>query len=194
MKKSFLLSILVPLGFATADLVPALPARAPETDLQARSELNPLLGKRQFCSLGYEICFANDGTAICTYSDDICCQLQTGTDPFSCPPDHPYCCGLDLTTGLFWCGADATCSVSGFIEVTTGLEPTETTGVSGPTKKATAAPSATQNPTSESSNQPTEGNTPQPTAKTGAAVVMGTREDLVAVVVPAILVGMKVLL
>jgi hypothetical protein len=86
------------------------------------------------------------------------------------------------------CGADA------FIEVTAGPEPTETTGVPASTKKATAAPSAAQDPTSKSSNQPTGGDSPQPTAKTGAAVGMGSRKDLVAVAVPALLIGMKVLL
>lgn len=183
MKKYFLLSIFVSLGFARADLVPALPSRAPEIDLQARSELNPLLEKRQFCPFNYGICVANDGTAICGPIDEVCCQLEAGTAPFTCPLDHPYCCGLDLETGIFLCGADAMCGAAGFIKVTAGPEATQTTGVPASTKKATAAPSATRYP-----------NSPQPTMKTGEAVGMGTGKGLAVVAVLAVLIGMKVLL
>lgn len=200
MRTSFLPSIVLLFGLAAADLVPALPAHVPLARPQPRAEGNDMLGKRGYCPLNYDYCFATNGDAICQAVDEVCCQLATGTDPFTCPLDHPYCCGADLATGIYYCGADSSCGSDGFLNAPTAQKPTESTGVAGPTKTAEAAPSAASNPpklqsTGGNSPQPTGGNSLQPTPQatsnvnSGGAIGMDKGVSLAGGVVLAVVVG-----
>ncbi|KAH8591563.1 hypothetical protein B0O99DRAFT_718819 [Bisporella sp. PMI_857] len=55
-------------------------------------------------------CASDNGDTICIAADEYCCQLAVGTNPYSCPPTHPFCCPADTTTGNLLCGTDAACS------------------------------------------------------------------------------------
>ena len=43
-------------------------------------------------------------------ADELCCQLAIGTNPYVCPPTHPYCCPSDAKSGNMLCGSNALCS------------------------------------------------------------------------------------
>jgi hypothetical protein len=139
-----LLAVFLSFTLATADLIPAPHARAPETRPQARS-VNRSLGKRQFCPADNDFCLADNGDAVCQSADEVCCQLMRGTDPYTCPLSHPYCCGADQTTGILLCGSDDSCGTQDFFTAPPVVAPTETTGIAGPTKTARPASKQTNN-------------------------------------------------
>ncbi|KAF2204693.1 hypothetical protein GQ43DRAFT_468822 [Delitschia confertaspora ATCC 74209] len=136
------LSLFLTICFTTADLIPALQARTPESlpQLEARSLNINSLGKRQFCPVGFAFCTSNNGDTICQSASEVCCQLTVGTDPYTCPLDHPYCCGADQTTGILMCGNEETCAGAGnggnFFTAPAAAKPTEASGTAGPTKTA----------------------------------------------------------
>jgi hypothetical protein len=156
---SVLLSLVV-LSLTSAELIAAPSRRSPEARPQPRSEAHSL-GKRQFCPLNNDFCVSDTGDAVCQAMDEVCCQLVTGTDPYTCPLTHPYCCGADLDTGILLCGSESTCGATDFFTAPPAIAPTETTGVAGPTKTARPAPKKTND---DDDDKPT----PQQTA-TGAA-------------------------
>ena len=124
---------------------------------------------------------SDTGDAVCQAMDEVCCQLITGTDPYTCPLTHPYCCGADLDTGILLCGSESTCGATDFFTAPPAIAPTETTGVAGPTKTAKAAPKKTDDE-EEDDDKPTRTVTAQQTA-TGAADTQ--RGGIAAVVLAA---------
>lgn len=81
----------------TADLYRPLGSTTLSNDLTQRLALN---SRSTSCPA---TCTSNDGTSICIAAADICCQ-NSGSNPFSCPTDYPFCCEDQL------CGNSATCS------------------------------------------------------------------------------------
>lgn len=159
------LAVFLSFTLAYGDLVPAPHARAPETRPQARS-VNRSLGKRQFCPADNDFCLADNGDAVCQSADEVCCQLMRGTDPYTCPLSHPYCCGADQTTGILLCGSDDSCGTQDFFTAPPVVAPTETTGIAGPTKTARPAPQQTTN----NNNDPDDSDDDDEPEREGAAV------------------------
>jgi hypothetical protein len=141
MQSSLFLAFLAPL-LASCDVVPALERHTPETrpQLLGRSPHTSInnLGKRQFCPSSYGFCIANNGDTVCQAFDEVCCQLTTGSDAYTCDALHPYCCGADASTGILLCGSSSSCG-SDFANAPNAAKPTEATGEAGPTKTAATA-------------------------------------------------------
>jgi hypothetical protein len=103
MKSAFsLLSMLVFLTghMALGDLILITP-RTPTSSVYGN-----IFNRRQDCAAA---CTANDGSAVCQAADEVCCQLASGTSPYTCPSDYPYCCPSDAATGTLLCGSDSSC-------------------------------------------------------------------------------------
>ncbi|KAF2183271.1 hypothetical protein K469DRAFT_785843 [Zopfia rhizophila CBS 207.26] len=139
-------SIILTLFFssiASAEVIQVLDRRLPfdlSTPLKQRSDspASSALRKRQFCPPSYGYCVANNGDAVCQSVDEVCCQVIStgGSDPFTCPLTHPYCCPPDPSTGILVCGSDESCGSGDFFSVPPAVKATETTGMAGPTRSA----------------------------------------------------------
>jgi hypothetical protein len=56
------------------------------------------------------LCYSDNGDSICMAASERCCQLTSGTNPYNCPSNYPYCCPENTVTGDLMCGTTAACS------------------------------------------------------------------------------------
>jgi hypothetical protein len=89
--------LLVASSMVSADLLVITP-RTPEPQLT--------LEKRTCTTTN--VCYSTDNEYVCATASEICCQLPSGTSPYTCPSDYPYCC--PTTSGSQLCGTTASCT------------------------------------------------------------------------------------
>jgi hypothetical protein len=88
------LSLLLLAGHTTlADLILMSP-RSPVPVPEAGNE-NPL-ERRQFCPYTFDVCYSFNGQFVCQDITEVCCQLDDGTNPYTCTSPSPLPFSLKL--------------------------------------------------------------------------------------------------